>query len=106
MTTDVILTARDVHRSFGGVRAVDVGEFEDALLDPLQLIPGAREHEHQEAVDHLGDRGLGLTDPDGFDDHDVESRGLAHQHRLAGLLGHAAQRTARRAGPDEGCFVD
>ncbi len=28
MTADVILTARDVHRSFGGVRAVDVEHFE------------------------------------------------------------------------------
>ena len=60
------------------------------------------QHEH---VGHAGDRGLALAHADGLDDHDVEAGGLAHQHRFARLLGHAAQRAAGRAGADVGALV-
>ena len=43
--------------------------------------------------------------PDRFDDDDVVAGRFAHQHRLAGLLGHAAQGAAGRAGPDIGLLV-
>ncbi len=79
-----------------------IGELEDAALDALQLVAGAGEHEEQEEVDHLGDRGLRLADADGLDQHHVEARRLADQDRLAGLAGDAAQRAAGGGGPDEG----
>ena len=69
-----------------------VGQLEDAALDALQLVAGAREREQQERVDHLGDGDLGLPDADGLDDHDVVAGGLEHEHRLARGAGHAAER--------------
>ncbi len=79
-----------------------IGDLEDALLDALQLVAGARQHEHQEEVDHRVDGDLALADADGLDDDHVVARGLAHQHRLARPPRDAAERSARRARPDEG----
>ena len=88
-------------RAVGLVDGDDVGELEDALLDPLQRVAGARDREQQERVDHRGDGDLGLADPDGLDQHDVVAGGL-HQHdRLAGGAGDAAERAGARRGPDE-----
>ncbi len=52
------------------------------------------------------DRGLGLADADGLDQHHVEARGLAQQHRLARHGRDAAERAGRRRGADEGALVD
>ena len=72
-----------------------VGELEDALLDALQLVAGARQHEHQEEVDHVGDDRLGLPDADGLDQHHVEAGGLDHDHGLPRRAGDPAERAAR-----------
>jgi hypothetical protein len=53
-------------------------------------------------VGHAGHRGLALAHAHGLDDDDIVPGGLAHQHRLARLLGHAAQRAAAGAGTDVG----
>ena len=74
-----------------------VGQLEHALLDALQLVAGAGQHEHQEEVDHVGDGRLALADPDGLDEHDVEAGRLAQEHRLARAARDAARRERRSA---------
>ena len=67
------------------------------FLDALQLVAGARQHQREEEIGHVGDRGLGLADADGLDQDDIEARGLAQEHRLARLGGDAAERAGRQA---------
>jgi len=74
-----------------------VGEFDQALLDALQFVAGAGEHQRQEKIGHVTYRGLGLPDPDGFHQHDVKACGLAQQHRLAGFS-QQPPRACREAG--------
>lgn len=74
----------------------DVGSFEDAAFDPLQLVAGAGEGQEQEGVDHVGDGDLGLPDPDRLDDDNVESACLAHQHGFPSGTGHPAEMISRR----------
>ena len=75
----------------GLVHHDDVGELEHALLDALELVTGARQRQEHEGVHHGGHRHLGLPDPDGLHDHDIEARGLDEQHGLARLLRDAAE---------------
>lgn len=86
----------------GLVDADDVGEFEDTLLDALQLVTGAGEGEEGERVDHVGDRHLRLPDADRLDEDHVVAGGLEEHHRLAGRLRDAAERARRRGRPNEG----
>ena len=79
----------------------DVGQLDDPSLDRLQVIAGVGELEQHEDVDHAGHGRLRLADADGLDEDHVEPGRLAHQHRLARLLRHAAERAAGRRGPDE-----
>ena len=72
----------------------EVGQLHHALLDRLQVVAGVGQLQQHEHVGHAGDGRLALADADRLDDHDVEAGGLAHQHRLARLLGHAAERAA------------
>ena len=92
--------------SSGLVDGDHVGEFEDALLDPLQLVAGARQHQDEEEIGQVGDRRLRLPDADGLDQDHVEACGLAEQHRLAGLGRDAAQRAGGGGRADEGVRVD
>jgi hypothetical protein len=71
-----------------------VGQLHHALLDGLQVVAGVGQLQQHEHVGHAGHRGLALADADGLDDHHVVARRLADQHRLARLLGHAAERAA------------
>ena len=82
-----------------------VGQFDDALLEPLQLVAAGRRQDQHEQVDHVGDRRLGLADPDGFDQHHIEPGRLAHQSRLARAARDAAERAGGRRGPDEGARI-
>ena len=82
-----------------------VGELEHALLDALQLVAGPRDHEHEKEIDHRVDGDLGLADADGFDEHHVVARRLAHEHRLARALRDTAERAAGGRRPDEGALV-
>ncbi len=63
--------------AIGFVHRDDIGELEHALLDALELVPSTCEHQRDEDVGEVGDRSLGLPDPDRFDDDDVEAHGLA-----------------------------
>ena len=54
-----------------------VGKLHEALLDALQLVTGAGQHQREEEVGHVGDRGFRLADADGFNQHDIEACGLA-----------------------------
>ena len=87
------------------VRLVDrhhVGDLEDALLDALQLVAGARDGEEQEGVDHPGHGDLGLADADGLDQDDLGAPGLDQPDRLARAAGDPAERRLARARADEG----
>ncbi len=91
------------------VRLVDgdhVGQFENALLDPLQFVAGAGQHQHEEEIGQVGHRRFGLADAHRLDQDHVEPGGLAEQHRLAGLGRDAAERAGRRGGADEGVRID
>ncbi len=104
-------------RIFGGrlagARGIDVGLvdrhhirlFDDAPLDALELVAGARQGEHEEEVGHVGDRGFRLADADRLDQQDVEARRLAKDHRLAGSRGDASQRSGGRRRTDEGVGI-
>ncbi len=83
--------------SFGLVDRDHVGKFEHALLDALQFVPGARQHEHEEEVGHVGDGRLRLANPNRLDKDHVEASGFAKQHCFARACGDAAERAARRA---------
>jgi hypothetical protein len=94
-------------RPHGGV-LVEVGlvdqhqvrQFHHAALDCLQVVAGVGQLQQHEDVGHAGHRGLALADSDRLDDHHVVAGRLGDAHRLARLLGHAAERAARRAGAD------
>jgi hypothetical protein len=73
-----------------------IGELEDTLLDALQVVTCAAEHQHQEAVDHPGHHRLGLTDTHRLHQDHVEPGRLADQDRLPGRTRHPAQRRTRR----------
>ena len=74
----------------------EIGELHDPALQPLQLVATRRRDEHEEHVDHRGDRDLGLPDADGLDQHGVEPRRFAEQERFARAARDAAQRATRR----------
>jgi hypothetical protein len=82
-----------------------VGQFHHALLDGLQVVARVGQLHQHEQVGHAGHGGLALAHAHGFDDDDVEARGLAQQHGFTRLLGHAAQRATGRTGADEGALV-
>ena len=84
----------------GLVHDQHVGELENAFLDPLQLVACARLEQHREQVDHRVHLDLRLADADGLDDHDVEARRLADEHRLARAMGNTAERATRRCRTD------
>ena len=83
-----------------------VGEFDDAFLDALQFVAGARQHQREKEIRHVGDGGFRLPDANGLDQNDIEARSLAQQHRLACLRCDAAERTRRRRGTNEGVRID
>ena len=87
------------------VRLVDedeIGELDNATLDPLELVARRRQQDQHEEVDDLGDRGLRLADTNRLDQHRVKPGRLAAQHRLAGMARDAAPSVAGRGGPDKG----
>ena len=81
-------------RAVGLVHDDEVGELDDPALHALQVVARARREQQQEHVDHARDRDLRLPDADRLDEHDVEARGLAHEHRFA-----RARARPRRACP-------
>ena len=89
------------------VRLVDgdhVRDLQQALLDALQLVAGARQHQRQEEVGHLGDSGFGLADADGLDQDDVIACRFHDDHGFAGGAGDAAKRARGWRRPNErGC---
>ena len=104
-----VLARRPIGRIFhAAIRLVDdqcIGQFEDALLDALQLVARTRLHQHEKEIDHPMNRDFGLADPDRFDDHDVVARRFAQQHRFSRALRDTAERTAGRRGADESLIL-
>ena len=80
--------------AIGLVDRNDVRQFQDALLDALQLVAGTRDGEHEEGVDHACHGDLGLSDTDGLDEHHVVTSCLHDDHGLACGPGDATQVTA------------
>ncbi|MPM47859.1 hypothetical protein SDC9_94580 [bioreactor metagenome] len=68
-----------------------MGEFQDALLDALQLVTRAGEHQDQIGVDHPLDGDFGLAHADGLDNDDVVAGGFHEQHALAGGAGDTTE---------------
>jgi hypothetical protein len=87
--------------AIGLVDRDQVGQLQHALLDPLQVVTGARQHEHTEEVDHVGHDRLRLADTHGLHQHDIESGCLAKHDRLARGARHPTQGVARGRRPDE-----
>jgi len=83
-------------RSVGLVHGDDVGQLEDALLDPLKLVAGAGQGQQQERVGHLRHQGLRLAHADRLDQQDVVAGGGHDHQRLPGRAGDAAERARRR----------
>ena len=83
-----------------------LGQLQDAPLDALEAVAGAGQHQHEEAVDHLGHGELALAHTNGLDEDHVVAGGLAEQHGLAGLAVHAAEAAFGRARADEAAPVD
>ena len=77
------LGAREVV-AVGLVDRDHVGELDQALLEALQLVAGARQHQHQEKIGHVGDHGLRLAGADGLDQHDVVAGGFAESASIRG----------------------
>ncbi len=89
----------------GAVGLVDedqIGQFDDAALQSLQLVAGGRRQDQEEHVDHVGDGRFGLAGADGLDQHRIEPRRLADEDRLARMAGDAAGPLAGRGRADEG----
>ena len=105
---------RDLRLGARGSVLVDVGLVDDhqvgnlhhALLDGLQIVARIGQLHQHKHVRHARHRNLALAHAHGLDDDHVVACGLADQHGLARLLGHAAQRAAAGAGADVGAFVD
>ena len=81
------------------VETVGVGQSETAVASMTDMFVLMQ-------LPNAGDCRFALADADGFDDHDVIACRFADQHRLARFLRHAAERSARRTGPDVGALVD
>ncbi len=82
-----------------------VGQLDHALLQALQLVARTRQHQHQEEIRHVGDRGFRLSGADRFDQHDVETGRFADQHGFARLGGDAAERSTAGRGANEGVGI-
>jgi hypothetical protein len=92
-----------LHRAFGRgfvevglVEHDHIGQFDDALLDRLQVVASVRQLQQHEHVGHAGHRSFRLADTDGFDDDHVEAGRLAHQHGFARARRDTAQTAGRR----------
>ena len=70
--------------SVGLVDSDEVGEFQNAFLDALQLVTGSWKHEHDEHVDHLCDNGFALANADCLDQNHVVAGSLDNRGRLSG----------------------
>ena len=87
--------AQVAYRAGGGPAEVGlahdehVGHLHDPRLEELQDVAGAGLDDDGHAVGGLGDLGLGLADPDGLDDDDVEG-GRERVRGRAGRRGEAA----------------
>ena len=73
-----------------------IGELDNAALDPLQFVACRRRQDQDEHVDDIGDRCFGLADADRLDQYRVEPRRLAQQDGLARAARDAPTAVARR----------
>ncbi len=78
-----------------------IGNFQHPLFNPLQLITGPGQHQHQKKVHHGGHRGFRLANPYGFHNDDIEPGRLAQQHGFPGLAGDTAQAAPGGRGSDK-----
>ncbi len=88
--------------AIGLVDGDDIGKLQQAALDALQLVAGARDGDNDKHVDHIGDCGLRLPHADRLDQDHVVARGFGERHGLPRGLGDTAKTVAGRRGTDEG----
>jgi hypothetical protein len=99
------------HPGAGGVVAVrlvdcdHVGQFDQAFLEPLQLVAGAGQHQRKEKVRHIGNGSFRLADAHRLDQDHVVAGRLAQQQGLARSCSDAAEGAGGRRGPDVGVGV-
>ena len=74
--------------------AITSARLEHALLDALQQVAAAGEHQQRDVVGHAGDHHLDV-DADRLDEHDVEAGGLDNENRLARRPGPPPSRPGR-----------
>ena len=79
-----------------------IGELDDAALDPLQLVTSRRRQDQDEHVDKLSDSCFGLADADSLDQYRIKSRRFAQQDGLARAARDAAGGVAGGRRADEG----
>ena len=70
-----------------------IGKLDHAFFETLELIAGARQHQHQEKVGHVRDHGFRLAGTDGLDQNAVISA-VAQQLGIAPNLLSAADVTS------------
>lgn len=80
----------------------EIGDFNDAFLDGLQVVAGVRQLDQGKNVNHAGDGRFALTDTDGFDNDYIVAGRFAGQHGFPGFFRDTAQRTRRGAWPNKG----
>ena len=81
-----------------------IGQLHHAFFDGLQVIARIGQLQQHEQIRHAVHGGFALAHTHCFDQHYVVACGFAHQHGLAGFVGHTAQRAATGAGTDVSCL--
>jgi hypothetical protein len=89
-TTDFLL---DAVGSFavGFIHDEDVGDFHDAGLEALDIVPHAGDEDDECDVGETGDLDFILADADGFDEEDVLAAGFEDEGDIGGGEGESAE---------------
>ena len=80
---------------------MDVGNFENARLDRLNLIAQPRRRDDDHRVRRLNDIDLVLADADSLDEDNIEPAGIENIDDVMGGAGKSAERAARGQAADE-----
>src|SRR5438309_5388396 len=90
----------------GLVDAEQVGDFQDARLDRLDVVAQAGHHHHHGGVSQAADLHLVLADTHRLDDDDVLAHRVEDADAVAGGARQPAELTARRQGSNEHSRVE
>ena len=88
-------------RPVGLVDHDDIRQFHHASLDSLQFIPCSCQQNKKEEINHLVNRGFGLSHSNRLDKDVPVACRLTEKHRFPSVLRDAAERTSRWTRPDK-----